>query len=128
MSKCVLDASAVLASIQHEPGQELVGQAIEDGSFISAVNFCEVIGKLLDAGLSQEHISATIQDLQLEVVSFDEDQAIAAGLLRTTTRQAGLSLADRACLALATALGLPALTGDRAWTRLDVGVEVELFR
>jgi ribonuclease VapC len=128
VSKRVLDASAVLAVVQEESGKERVIQAMADGSCISAINLCEVVGKLLDGGFSEEVISASIEELELEVVSFDKDQAITAGLLRATTRQIGLSIADRACLALASATGLPTLTGDRAWTQLDVGVEVELFR
>jgi PIN domain nuclease of toxin-antitoxin system len=92
------------------------------------VNFCEVIAKLQDAGYSPEIIDATVEDLQVEVASFDKDQALAAGQLRNSTRPAGLSLADRACLALAIATGLPALTGDRTWTRVDIGVEVQVIR
>ena len=66
--------------------------------------------------------------LGLTVVPFDEEQAYKAGLLRQTTRSQGLSLGDRACLALAHSLGLPAITADRAWSNLNVGVEVILVR
>jgi PIN domain nuclease of toxin-antitoxin system len=66
--------------------------------------------------------------LGLDVRPFDERAAWAAGVLRIGTRNAGLSLGDRACIALAKELGLPALTADKAWSRLATGVEVKLLR
>lgn len=123
----VLDSSVVLALIWSEPGAEGLRDRIEGGLF-STVNFAESISKLTDKGVSSDIANAMIAALPLSVVPFDQDQALASGRLRETTRGAGLSLADRACLALAAAEGVPALTADRAWSRVDVGVRVELIR
>ena len=40
----------------------------------------------------------------------------------------GLSLGDRACLALALKLNLPALTTDRIWENLNLSVQVQVIR
>lgn len=84
--------------------------------------------KLVEAGLDEETVDSLIASLQLHVVSFDREQARLAGSLRRTTREFGLSLGDRACLALARVQGAVALTCDRSWTRFDVGCRVELAR
>jgi PIN domain nuclease of toxin-antitoxin system len=125
----VLDASAVLAILRHEPGGDVALAAIEDGCFISAVNLCEVVGKLQDSGLTNEEIEATFPDLELEALTFTEQDAMAAGLLRIATRHFGLSLADRACIALAQRLGLPAMTADRTWGALELdGLLIQVIR
>ncbi len=124
---CALDSSVVLAVMWGEAGAENAADRLRTG-VISAVNYSETFGKLIDRGLTREAAETAIDALALRVVSFDEDQALAAGRLRETTRSAGLSLADRACLALAAAEGVPALTADRAWSRVDIGVEIEVIR
>ena len=123
----VLDSSAILAIVQSETGAEAVLEAIPD-AVISAVNFSEVVAKLADNGYPTDAIRSELRKLNLAVVDFDEDQAYAAGLLRPLTRSAGLSLGDRACIALARQLGCGVLTSDREWAALDLGVEVRLFR
>jgi PIN domain nuclease of toxin-antitoxin system len=128
MSSAVLDASAVLALLHREPGGEQVGAAVALGATISTVNLAEVIGRLADAGVPEETITAALEPLGLEVVAFDEPLALQTGLLRPVTRAAGLSLGDRACLSLARSLGLPALTGDRRWVGAVTGVDVQLIR
>lgn len=127
MADCVLDASAVLARLRGERGADIV-QARASNALISAVNYAEVIGKLIDLGVSAEVAAATIGEFELAVVPFDEIDAARTGALRAVTRRRGLSLGDRACLALAERLGLPVLTADRAWADLDLGVEVVLIR
>lgn len=127
MSTIVLDASAVLALLNAEPGHDVVTRALP-GAVISAVNLAEVIGKLADASVPAEAIDQALGALDLDIIQFDADQARAAGLLRPQTKASGLSLGDRACLALAFARGVPALTTDRAWTELDLAVEVRLAR
>lgn len=97
-------------------------------SVLGAVNLAEVATRLLDLGVSAADIDGLPERLRCEVVPFDEDLALSAGLLRVQTRHLGLSVGDRACLALAQREGLPVLTGDRAWAKLDVGVEVVLIR
>ena len=117
----------MLALLNAEPGHETVTQALP-GAVISAVNLAEVIGKLADATVPAAAIDRALAALDLEVVDFDVDQAREAGLMRPDTRASGLSLGDRACLALALARGAPALTTDRAWAALSIGVEVRLAR
>lgn len=127
MKHVVLDATAVLALLQGERGADRVEAALH-GAVIGAVNLAEVVGKLAEAGMSEEAVHMTLGSLELEVVPFDEDLAFRAGLLRLRTRSYGLSLGDRACLALAQRLGKPALTADRAWATLKLGIETDLIR
>lgn len=122
-----LDSSALLALLRREAGAERVLAVIEHG-VISAVNLCEVLGKLHDLARPRGEIEAVMQTLEMEIVPFDDAQAERAAALRPLTRAKGLSLGDRACLALAATRGIPALTGDRAWTEVDTGVTIELFR
>ena len=122
----VLDASALLAALNAEPGSEVV--AAESDPIISAVNLSEVVAKLVERGGADEDVRAAIGVLRLEVRDFDIELAHAAGLLRRATRQQGLSLGDRACLALADSLGLPVLTTDRTWLDLRLGIDVRVIR
>jgi len=115
VSDAVLDSSAVLALLYDEPGSDIVIAQLPNAC-LSAVNFAEIISKLCDAGAPSAQASAAVRALGLEIVDFDPAQAVATGALRPTTRALGLSLGDRACLALAAARQLPAVTADRAWT------------
>lgn len=125
----ILDSSALVALVLNEPGAERVEKALEDAA-ISAVSLAETVTLFARRGLSPADIHALIDPLRLEVVPMDAPRAYAAGLLEPVTRPAGLSLGDRACLALAIERGQPALTGDHAWLRVAAAlkVEVELFR
>lgn len=129
MSEGVVDSSAVLAVILEEPGAERV-EGYLPGAKISAVNVGEVVAKLHDLGAPPATIDQIIAGLQVEVSAHDREASIASGHLRPETRSAGLSLGDRACLALAKALDLPAVTADRSWPAVArrVGVHVELIR
>ena len=125
-----LDSSALLALLNGEPGADRVAQAVAGRSVMSAVNYSEVVSKLDDAGMPEDAIQEALDGLELDVVAFDRVFGHRAGLLRTVTRKAGLSLGDRACLALALEDRLPALTADRSWERVaaDVGAQVEVIR
>ena len=127
----VLDASALLALLNGETGAERVAAALRAGSFMSAVNYSEVVAKLDEAGMPAAEIRAALEPLELNVVSFDRGLAYRAGGLRSATRTLGLSLGDRACLALAQFDALPALTAERSWAKLDtaaLSVAVEVIR
>jgi ribonuclease VapC len=124
----VIDASALLALLNREHGEEAVAEAVARGATISTVNLSEVAAKLVDAGASEELIRRAIGALGLEIVPFDAELAYAAGMLRAATRAAGLSLGDRACLALAQHLGSEALTCDRTWSSLQLGATVRMVR
>ena len=123
----VLDASAVLAIVNNEPGADEVAATSGD-AIISAVNWSEVVAKSFDQGLRERDLDDALGRFDFGVLSFDRAQADAAGLLRPVTRAAGLSLGDRACLALASSRSLPVLTGDRKWVGLPVHVDIRLIR
>jgi PIN domain nuclease of toxin-antitoxin system len=127
MSEVVLDASAVLALLNQEPGSETISQFL-DRAAISAVNFSEVIAKLAEAGVPQVAAVQILDSLSLEVTAFDQAQAIEAGMLRPITKSLGLSLGDRACLALGLALNQPVVTTDRQWANLNIAIEIRVVR
>jgi ribonuclease VapC len=124
----VLDASAVLALIFREPGMQLVHEALRDGAVILSVNLAEVITTMLGRGMDEATVRSIIGAIDPPVVPFDEDLAFRTGFLRAATRSAGLSLGDRACLALAERLAMPALTADRVWGTLGLSTQVEVIR
>lgn len=127
MSSVVVDASALLALLNDEPGHAAVSRVLSEAS-ISAVNLAEVVGKLIERGGAKEVVRRALSSLPLTVVPFDEEQAYEAGGLRGDTQRLGLSLGDCVCLALSKRLAVPAYTGDRTWAELRVGVEVVLIR
>jgi ribonuclease VapC len=127
MSGAVLDASAVLAVLLEEPGSVAVVPYIGVGH-LSVVNYSEVVARLSERGAPPEVIDAQISVLDLRIAGFEQETARAAGLLREATKEYGLSFADRACLATAQRLGLPVVTADRDWSKLDIGISVELIR
>lgn len=123
----VLDASALLALLRREPGADRV-QAILRQSVMSSVNLTEVVTKLVARGAPEDRVRAILSALQPRVLAHEEDLAIDAGIMHASTRSHGLSLGDRACLALARRLAATALTTDRAWRAVEVGVAVEVIR
>jgi len=127
VSKYVLDASAMLALLNQEPGMEQVAAVLGE-SCMGTVNYCEVLGKLIDAGLPEEDARESVELLNVEVIPFDTDMARLAAVLRPTTKTLGLSLGDRSCLALALSRRNVVLTAERAWAKLKIGVKVELIR
>ncbi|MEM8788077.1 MAG: type II toxin-antitoxin system VapC family toxin [Pseudomonadota bacterium] len=123
----MLDASALLALIDGEPGGARVAEVF-DNAAMSSVNFAEVASKMAERAASPEALRGWLADVPIEIVPFDASLAIEAGFLRVKTREIGLSLGDRCCLALAAARGQPVLTADRVWAKLDLGVEIEVIR
>ena len=105
-----------------------VNDAIRDGAVILTVNLAEVVTRILERGSDEADMRRILTAIDPTVVAFDEELAYRAGLLRSVTRSAGLSLGDRACLALAERLGVPALTSDRAWANLQIGIQIEVIR
>ncbi|HEY2382688.1 MAG TPA: type II toxin-antitoxin system VapC family toxin [Terriglobia bacterium] len=127
MSKYVLDASALLALLNDEPGAQRVEQILPQ-SVIGAVNVSETAGKLASRGMSPEDVRISIGLLNLEIIPFDRELAFAAGALIVHTKKLGLSLGDRACLALALARNNTAVTAESAWSRLKLGTPIEVIR
>lgn len=127
MRAAVWDASALLAVLLRERGWQPWAESMAAGS-ISAVNLSEVAARLIALGGATTSVRDVLGGLPLRVYPFLEQAAYRAASLRTETAPLGLSLADRACLALAEELALPALTADRAWAKADLGIEVILLR
>ncbi len=117
MSDAVLDTSALLALLLDEPGADTV-QATLPGALMSAVNLAEVVSKLCERGMPADQVAFAVSSIGVEIVAFDDEQARVSGALRPLTRAWGLSLGDRACLALARLRNLPALTADIAWANV----------
>lgn len=131
MPSSVLDASALLALLQGEPGGPIVAEALAVGCAIAVVNVAEVLSKGAEIGIDPEAALRDLEELEerLEIAPLERADLVTVGELRTHTRAAGLSLADRACVALGRRLGVPVLTADRAWATLHLdGVEVRLIR
>lgn len=127
----VLDASAFLAYLQGERGADLVHRALAHGCTMSAVNWAEVLSKVAELGKPAHELVATLERRQLlgaalRIIPFDGEDAASVADLRPLTLHLGLSLGDRACLALGKRLGSPILTTDRAWSQIDRSLEVEV--
>lgn len=123
----VLDASALLATLFAEPGGERVRDSLSVAS-VSTVNWAEVGQRVRERGADVEEIRARLLEAGLDFVALTVEDAERAADLRAGTRAAGLSLADRCCLALAARTDQVALTADAAWAHVEVGVEVQLIR
>jgi PIN domain nuclease of toxin-antitoxin system len=128
MVNSVLDASALLVLLKRERGSEKVLEALKQGAAMSSVNFSEVIAKLNEAGMPEKVIHETLDSIELDVIGFDTIHAYSAGLLRLLTKRVGLSFGDRACLALAQQLNIPALTADRLWDGILPDIKVLIIR
>ena len=130
MSAWVLDASALLAYLWQEPGHETVAQRIEQSTVVmSSVNLSEVLSRAADKGMSPSAMAVLQAALPFEIIPFDRAQAQTAASLRPPTKALGLSLGDRACLALAIERQAVALTADQVWQELEIeGLVVELLR
>lgn len=127
MASIVFDASVILAHLNNEPGADRAASLL-NGAIICSVNYSEIVAKLIERGASLSAIRPALSRYGLQVISFDEDLAERTGALRARTKAFGLSLGDRACLALAERSGLPVLTADPVWKDLDLRVSVEILR
>lgn len=127
MTKYILDASALLTLLNNEKGAERVSQLLPD-AMMSSINLSECIAVLNLVGVPETQARDIFTELIPNIESFDTEQAYACANLRALTKDKGLSLGDRACLALGKLKGLPVITADKAWKKVDCGVLVELIR
>lgn len=123
----VLDASALLAYLQDEPGGAAIEGVLAE-AVMSSVNWAEVVQKSVAAGVVVEGMREDLEALGLEIVSFTPEDGEMAGQLWLQTRQAGLSLGDRACLSVGMRLDVPVLTCDRIWTTIGLTLDVQVIR
>ena len=127
MVSYVIDASAFLAIVRDEVGAEVAAARLP-GAAISAVNASEALMRGVEKGFPLDLMHEFLGEQQVQFVAFDEELAVAAALLRPATKRAGLSFADRACIATAVRLGATVVTADRVWAELDLPCKVELIR
>ena len=124
----VFDSSAVLAAIFQDPGGDSVVAAWADGeNLISAVNYAEIVAKLNERGMSEAEVITVMEGVPLTLVAFDQSIAHASGLLRRASQAWGLSLGDRACIALARSKSASVVTADKQWQQVP-GLDVLLIR
>jgi PIN domain nuclease of toxin-antitoxin system len=128
MNEVVLDASAMLALLQHERGAEKLTDEILDNAVVSTVNLAEVQSKLIKKGYDPDEAWEDALSLVTVAVPYTSEQARIAGDLIAKTEKYGLSLGDRSCLALAIVLQAPVYTTEQAWRELDVGIPIHVIR
>jgi len=128
VNRIVLDASALLAVLNREPGADKLTPQLLSAAISSTVNLAEVQSKLVSRGIKPDEAwDASISPIR-ESAAFTAEQAKLAGSLIAQTRAFGLSLGDRACLALGIALKAPVYTADRSWKNLKLGVRIHVVR
>jgi ribonuclease VapC len=127
MNQVVMDSSVIIACILDEPGADYAYPLLPF-AHLSTVNMAEVVTRFSRYGSSSEDIHDIVRGLPVQTEAFDAQTATLAGLLEAKTREFGLSLGDRACLALGLTLQLPIITADRAWKSVSLPVEIRLIR
>lgn len=128
MNRIVLDASVVLAIIHQEPGSEKLTPELLTISAMSTVNLTEAQSKLVISGWNADEAWLDATSPVDEIVPFTASQSRMAGKLVVQTQPFGLSLGDRACLALALELNAPVYTADRSWKKLKLGIRIHSIR
>ena len=128
MNRIVLDASAILAVLNREAGADKLTPQLLSSASSSTVNLAEVQSKLVKRGLEPDDAWEAALSPIREAVAFTAEHARTAGSLIPQTQALGLSLGDRACLALGLALGAPVYTADRSWRSLKLGIRIHVIR
>lgn len=123
----MFDSSALLAITFNENGAARA-EAVLKGGILSTVNASELVARFVEVGAKESQARQWLLRFGLDIRPFDQELAIATGLLRATTKHFGLSLGDRACIALAQQLDRPVITADQRWSTLDLGVDVQQIR
>jgi ribonuclease VapC len=119
MNKVILDSSALLALIKNENGSEVV-EPLLGKIVMSAINIAEVAGILVDLGMSHEECINSIEPFVDLIVPLDMQQSFEIAFLKKLTKDKGLSIGDRACIALGIQMGLPIYTADKIWQNLNL--------
>ena len=127
MSAIVFDSSVVIAILKQEQGFELAESSLSN-ALISTVNFSEVATYLARNSVPNDTIQEVLESFPIQVVPFDKSLALQTGFLYSSCKHLGLSLGDRACLAIAMSRKLPVLTADKVWAKLDLGIQIQVLR
>ena len=127
MSAIVFDSSVVIAILKQEQGFSTAEKSLSD-ALISTVNLAEVATYFARNSVPSNTIQEVLASFPIQVVPFDESLAIQTGCLYPSCKHLGLSLGDRACLALAISRKLPVLTADQVWSKLDLGISIQVLR
>ncbi|MGB3386938.1 MAG: type II toxin-antitoxin system VapC family toxin [Pseudaminobacter sp.] len=127
MADYVIDASALLAILLDETGADAATARLPSAA-MSAVNMSEALMRGIEKTVPLDLMEALLAAQQVRIVAFDQKLAVAAAMLRPATKHAGLSFADRACIATAVAESATVVTADRVWSTLDLPCKVELIR
>ena len=122
----LLDTSAIIALLQKEPGYKLVEEVIAS-SAISAINFSELVAVLARSSIPEDEINIIITDIVPETIPFSKDLAIITGKLASKSKEYGLSLGDRACLATGQYYGMEIYTADKVWTKLQKHIKSKII-
>jgi len=125
--KVLLDTSAIIALLKKEPGYELLEEVIANGA-VSTVNLSELVSVLARNSIEESEIDEIIRDIIPEIVPFTEDIAVQAGKLVKLTKDFGLSLGDRACIATGIYHNMPIYTTDKVWKNLKTSVQIVVVR
>ncbi len=124
----MFDVSAVLAAIFKEPGADVVAELWTAGeNWISTINYAEVVTKLNERGMTDIDVSIVLEGVPLAIVNYDQQAAIATGLMRSSTKELGLSLGDRACLSFGRLHNAEIVTAEPLWKKLK-GYAIRLIR
>jgi len=127
MTKVLLDSSALLVLINREKGLDAV-EAFIGRAVMSAVNYAEVVSKLVEIDVPGKEAAMLVSDLLQEIIPFDQDCASISGRLRLETKALGLSLGDRACLATAEVHKLEVVTADKLWGKIKTPLKITFVR
>jgi len=128
-SNCIVDASALIALFFSEPGADKVLEHIRSSTgLVSIVNYCEVLTKLYELGFTVKEFDAVFEDMPLTLVDINKEISRYAAALRPGTRNAGLSLGDRYCLASAYYYRGTAVTADKVWNTVKVSIPIVCIR
>ncbi|NEQ47574.1 MAG: type II toxin-antitoxin system VapC family toxin [Leptolyngbya sp. SIOISBB] len=125
--RMVFDSSVIMAILRDEPGRD-VGEKHLEQAMLSIVNYAEVTSILGRSRPSTTALKRAVQPFEPYVVAINTDIAQMAGALVAETKELGLSLGDRVCLALGISHNLPILTADKTWSQLDLPIEVNQIR
>jgi PIN domain nuclease of toxin-antitoxin system len=120
MYKAVIDASALLAFIKDESVYSAELESLLPKSVISSVNACEVATVMIRLGIPDDTIDGLINETIGSIIPFDTHHSLLAAKLWKITKGYGLSLGDRACLALGQHMNLPVYTADQIWGKLTI--------